>query len=277
MTSENERPDPRDGRDGADAPTEEATRSIGANVTAAREAAGLSLVEVSERTRIRRSVIESIEHDDFSHCGGDVYAKGHLRSIGSAVGADASDWVAAYDRQFGTAAPSATEVFDSETSAVVVRRRGVNWSAIMAAALVIAVGLVVVQIASSSDDPARTPATVSSPEPTPTDTATDDQPSDDSTQIAEAETKEVLMRIAALPGAASWVQVSRPDGSVVFSDTISDGQSKTFRDAKRLDVVVGNAAGVELTVNGQDLGTPGASGEVARLSFTPKDPVGAAG
>ena len=73
------------------------------------------------------------------------------------------------------------------------------------------------------------------------------------------------------------MQVSRSDGTVIYSDTLTDGMTKTFRDDKRLSLVVGNAAGVELTVNGQDLGAPGASGEVARLTFTPKDPDGATG
>ena len=81
--------------------------SIGAEVTAARHEASLSLAEVSERTRVRSSVIEAIEADDFSHCGGDVYARGHLRAIATAVGVDGQPWVDEYDRTYGTPAPSA--------------------------------------------------------------------------------------------------------------------------------------------------------------------------
>lgn len=250
--------------------------SIGAAITAARENSGLSIADVSERTRIRKSVIDAIEHDDFSHCGGDVYAKGHLRSIGTAVGADASAWVSAYDQQFGTAAPTATEVFDSETSSPVRIRRGVNWSAIMAAALVIAVGLVVVQVTQSSDEPGRDQGTVAEPEPTPTDTATD-EPTDDETQVAEAEPDGVVVRMTALPGQLSWVSVTRSDGSIAFEGNISDGQSKTFRDDKRIQVLSGCASSIELNVNGHDVGTPGASCVPETVRFTPKDPAGAAG
>jgi cytoskeleton protein RodZ len=250
--------------------------SIGAAVAAAREASGLSVADVSERTRVRASVISEIESDNFSHCGGDVYAKGHLRAIGAAVGADASEWVAEYDRRFGSAAPSATEVFESETFTPVRIRRGVNWSAIMAAALVIAVGLVVLQISTSSDAPTRDTTTVAEPEPTPTDTPSA-EPSEDPTEVAQAEPQDVTVRIATVAGGASWVQVSSADGTVIYSDTLAGGASKTFRDDKRLDFVIGNAAGVELTVNGQDIGSPGGSGEVARLQFTPKDPDGTAG
>ena len=72
--------------------------------------------DVSERTRIRATVMREIEADNFSHCGGDVYARGHLRSIATAVGLDAD----AVDR--GSSTPStrtvpsaAAEVFEAET------------------------------------------------------------------------------------------------------------------------------------------------------------------
>lgn len=251
--------------------------SIGAEVLAAREKAGLSLSEVSTRTRIRATVIGEIESDNFTHCGGDIYARGHLRAIAAAVGADPQPWVEAYDAQYGTAVPSATEIFDAETSATPMRRKGANWSAVMAAALVVAVGLVAVQIASSSDDGSRTTTTVAEPTPTPTPSVSDSKPTDKPTQVAEAERDEVVVRVASLPSDISWVQVTASDGTVVFSGSIGGGSSKTFRDKNRLSLVIGDAAAVELTVNGQDLGSPGEPGQVARLKFTPKDPDGASG
>lgn len=251
--------------------------SIGAAVAAARREASLSVAEVSERTRVRASVIEAIERDDFSHCGGDVYARGHLRAIGSAVGADAQPWVDEYDRTVGTPAPSATEVFEAESVAP-RRRTGTNWSALMAAALVLAVGLVVVQLSSASDDPARTPTTVSDPVPSPTDEPSGDaEPSDEPTQVAEAPPEQVVVRMTALPDRLSWVSVTRSDGTVVFEGNIGDGQSKSFRDDKKISIVTGCASSVELTVNGQDLGSPGATCGPVTVRFTPEDPAWAAG
>lgn len=251
--------------------------SIGSEVLAARKAADLSLAEVSSRTRIRATVIEEIESDNFTHCGGDIYARGHLRAIATAVGADAQPWVDAYDAEYGTVVPSASEVFDSETSATPVRRKGANWTAVMAAALVAVVGLVGIQIASSSDDSSRTTTTVAEPTPTPTPSTSGAEPTDEPSQVAKAERDEVVVRIASLPADISWVQVTASDGSVIFSGSIGGGASKTFRDSNRLSLVIGDAAAVELTVNGQDLGSPGESGQVARLKFTPKDPDGTSG
>jgi hypothetical protein len=148
----------------------------------------------------------------------------------------------------------------------------------MALALIIAVVFVVTQNMSSSNDPGRTSNNVAGPAVTPSPTPSkSSQPSTDPTQIAKGDPQEVVVRVTALQSGISWVQVSRPDGSVVFTGNIGGGESKTFRDDQRLNLVVGNAAGVELTVNGQNLGSPGSSGEVAHLSFTPKDPAGAAG
>ena len=62
---------------------------IGESLAAARHRAGLSVAQVSERTRIRETIISSIESGDYSACGGDFYARGHIRAIAKAVGADA--------------------------------------------------------------------------------------------------------------------------------------------------------------------------------------------
>ncbi len=247
---------------------------MGHDVSAARQEAGMTLAEVSERTRIRATVIGEIESDNFVHCGGDVYARGHLRAIAAAVGADPVPWIEAYDAEYGIVAPSVTEVFESET-AVPARRRGANWSAVMAAALVIAVGLVVAQITSTSDDGGRTTTTVA--EPTPTESTPDAEPTDEPSQVAEAEPEEVVVRMTALPGAISWVSVTRADGDVLYEGNVSDGQSKTFRDKTRINVLSGCASAIELTVNGTDVGSPGGECSPVTVRFTPKDPDGAAG
>ena len=61
--------------------------SIGDALAQARSQAGLTIAQVSQRTRIRETIIRGIEHDDFSACGGDFYARGHIRSIARVVGA----------------------------------------------------------------------------------------------------------------------------------------------------------------------------------------------
>src|SRR5258708_1436424 len=71
--------------------------SIGGTLAKARRDAGLTVAEVSQRTRIRETIVRGIEQDDYSACGGDFYARGHVRSIARVVGADAAALVGEYD------------------------------------------------------------------------------------------------------------------------------------------------------------------------------------
>jgi hypothetical protein len=70
---------------------------IGGALAEARTTAGLTTAQVSERTRIRETIIRSIELDDYSACGGDYYARGHIRAIARAVGADPVPLIKEYD------------------------------------------------------------------------------------------------------------------------------------------------------------------------------------
>ena len=71
--------------------------TVGETLTEARYQAGLSVDELSERTRIRGTVIRSIEQDDFEACGGDLYVRGYVRAIAVAVGIDAQSLIREYD------------------------------------------------------------------------------------------------------------------------------------------------------------------------------------
>ncbi len=72
---------------------------VGERITDARRSRGLSIDDVAAATRLRRLNIQAIENNDFSLCGGDSYAIGHLRMIAEAVGLDSNDLVAEYRRR----------------------------------------------------------------------------------------------------------------------------------------------------------------------------------
>jgi Helix-turn-helix domain/Domain of unknown function (DUF4115) len=71
--------------------------SIGETLAQARRWAGLSVTEVSQRTRIRETLVKDIERDDYSACGGDFYTRGHIRAIARVVGADPEALIEEYD------------------------------------------------------------------------------------------------------------------------------------------------------------------------------------
>jgi cytoskeletal protein RodZ len=87
--------------------------SIGDTLAEARRQAGLTVAQVSDRTRIRETIIRGIEQNDFSACGGDFYARGHIRSVASVVGVDPAPLIGEYDEAHGAPeAIRAAEIFE---------------------------------------------------------------------------------------------------------------------------------------------------------------------
>ena len=73
--------------------------SVGSLLHAARSDAGMSVDEVAERVRLRRTVVLALEQDDFTICGGAVYARGHLRAIARVLDLDADALVHEFNVQ----------------------------------------------------------------------------------------------------------------------------------------------------------------------------------
>lgn len=279
--------------------------TVGRTVAEARLAAGLTVQQVADATRIRATLVSAIEQDDFRLCGGDVYARGHLKSIAAAVGLDPQAVVEQFDHDRGrvvvptvqpepVAAPLAPARPERASLGVLAaplggnvegrRSSGTNWSAVMALAVVVVLGIAVVswlgnrggsgtpvaQPTSSSSTPAQQTPTAQptqSAEPTPSPSPTD----------AVAEADGVTVRLV-VTGKASWVRITGgPDKKTIFEGTLTKGQKKTVKDKDQVNLLVGNAGAVSLTVNGRDLGAPGSNGQVVNLEFVPGDPTGQAG
>ena len=103
---------------------------------------GSTVDQLAERTRIRPHVIESIEVDDFAPCGGDFYARGHLRTLARVLGVDAAPLLAivrrALRRRADRPAPGlrgrARHRPDGPIRGI---RGGPNWSVLVAAVMAV--------------------------------------------------------------------------------------------------------------------------------------------
>ncbi len=115
--------------------------SIGEALAEARQQAGLTVDQVSEQTRIRVPIIRSIEAGDYAACGGDFYARGDIRSIARAVGADPEPLILEYDTDLRDTGPiSATSINELLARSRPEQRRRPDWRLVLALALVVAVG-----------------------------------------------------------------------------------------------------------------------------------------
>lgn len=247
--------------------------SIGQTLAHARTKAGLTVDQVSEATRIRQPIVEGIEHDDFAGCGGDFYARGHIRTIARAVGIDPEPLVAEFDQAHGvTPAPSPTVIFEPERIKP-ERRLTPNWTAAMAAAVVVVLSFVVFHLVDGKGDddkPVAAPSPTGPAQPTAPQAAPVPAPPPSSV-VAQAP-PQVKVRLDVVTG-KSWVSVTDTTGKqVYFEGNLEKGATKEFADPTELKLVIGNADGVRLNVNGKDLGPASTKNSVVRLSFKPGDP-----
>ena len=103
-----------------------------------------------------------------------------------------------------------------------------------------------------------------SAEPTTEPTAVVEEEPTDEPVISTGEGVEVIITATR---ARSWLFVSDSSGQTLFSGQISRGTSKTFTASEQLNLKVGNAGGVDLTVNGRNLDPIGVDGQVVSVSY----------
>jgi len=140
--------------------------SIGATLAAARRRAGLTVGEVSQQTRVTEPIIAGIEHDDYAACGGDFYARGHIRAIARAVGEDPSPLIDEFDATWRSAAEiTAAEVFQSAMPIRKRERRRVRWTAFLAVLVLAVLGFASYKFVSGAGR--SRPAAAISPRPSP--------------------------------------------------------------------------------------------------------------
>jgi hypothetical protein len=136
---------------------------VGEALAEARGRAGLTVADVSQRTRIREPIIRGIEGDDYSACGGDFYARGNIRSIAKAVGTDPEPLICEYDAAHrAPGVLSAVSLDELVTSGQETGRRRRNWTVVLGLALVAALGLAGYQFLAGSPHPASSPPAAAS-------------------------------------------------------------------------------------------------------------------
>jgi cytoskeleton protein RodZ len=255
--------------------------SVGRVLAQARTAAGLSIDEVSTSTRVRVPILQSIEQDDFSLCGGDVYARGHIRTIARAVGVDPEPLIEQYAAEHGTEAASAPVAPLYEAQRIRSEPRRPHWTAAMVAAIVAIIGFVGFTVVSggggnggqTAAHATTTPATTSSApatSPSPQGNGVP-SPQPSNSAIAAAPPGKVTVK-ATVESGSSWIQATDGNGKQLFQSSLEQGHSKTWTDDKKIKLIIGNAGAVQLFVNGKDLGPAGTKGQVVRLTYTPGDP-----
>jgi len=234
--------------------------TIGDALAEARRQAGLTITQVSQRTCIRETIIRGIERNDFSACGGDFYARGHIRSIARAVGADPEPLIREYDATQGAPeAITAADVFEPSTPIKLKERRRPNWSLAMLVVLAAIVGVATYHFLSApaKSDPhtaagiTRDKARTShSPSPSPSPTVTHHR-------------HRTVIRVTAVTGDC-WVYLTTLSGRFIYQGVIPAGSSRTWWEHHRVHLELANPGAVTLTVDGKTE-SPGLQGQTLTI------------
>lgn len=246
--------------------------SLGTSIKEARKCVGMSIEKLAERTSIRAALLREFETDDFSKCGGDTYARGHVRNIANALHVEPAAFLDLYlIEQTKEARPMYDLLLENKVTPPTNQKSRLSLkmlSTISASAVVLVVGG---QIAYTNFQPAKgsstkslilstSPATTTTPTPTSTPTLPNSAVS--ATPVAGA----VNVAVTATRG-DSWLSVSNSFGASLFSGRLSKGQSQLFSDSTSLNIRYGNAGAVDVVVNGTPTPVPGAMGEVVDRTY----------
>lgn len=236
-------------------------QSVGERLQGAREARGLSLEHAAETTRIPPAHLEALERtappEEFPE---PWYARTFLREYARFLGLRSKPLVEDYQARYPRPEVSPIGYLPLEP------RRPSGWLrpvlVLLAGAGLVALTVMVARRGPSPDVTAGRPSFPAPASPAPVESATTEPkppPTPD----------EVVLRVRVVD-APSWIQLTR-DGELELSETVLPGYTRTFRADQRLDLELGYAPGVRLTLSGKPFEIPDDEGGVYRASFVVRE------
>jgi len=263
---------------------------IGAALREAREGQGRSLEDAAAKLRARVWQLEALEDERFGDFGGDIYARGFLRSYAAELGLDPAPLLTTYRREVQHDDASPMNVTTSISVGTPGRQRSAPpaWMAWVLVSVVVLAGVALV--GSLDIDGGRTPdqASPAEPPPSPAPSQRDDaedrerepgadetdessEPAPESSEPAPESSEPApdpdgVELVIALE-ADSWMRVV-VDGSTVLEQVVEAGQTLPFEGEQEIEIRFGNAGGVRANLNGEDLGVQGSSGQAITVRYT---------
>jgi cytoskeleton protein RodZ len=243
---------------------------IGAQLRTAREARGLSIGALAERTRVPARTLAAIERNDQSALPPHPFARGFVRTYAEEVDLDpdllARDFFAQFPAPIAAAPTSATLDSLDESWRPPARWTGMG-TAIAILLVVVAAAVVLGRRSDSSPGRETVGTTGASPAvPAP------------ATPEARAATGAASPTTSA-PSAAIEVvlSISRPcwvaatvDGRRTIYRTLQAGERETLTAERDIAIRFGDAGAVTWSINGRDAGRLGEDGTVRNVRVTPE-------
>ena len=246
--------------------------SLGEMLRERREEHRWPLADVAQRTRIRRDYLIALEEGNYAALPPDVHTRGFVRNYAQALGLPVQEALSLYAQERGD-----PELISIAPLVPPPKPRSFTLPGLgFAAAATLAMAACAYWLIYGLLNPAVPPPTPTVPPPTPTNILPTATPTTrvllgppTATRAAAATTPRAYEGLEALfqVTADCWLQV-QADGVLAYEGVLRAGANQTFTAQQELRVRLGNAGGVRITLNGQDLGVPGTSGQVLDLVWT---------
>jgi cytoskeleton protein RodZ len=247
-----------------------------------RERRNISLAHIAEETRISLRHLQSLEEGRYADMPGGIYNRAFIKAYCDVLGLDPQSALQKYDAELlpHTDKPIKSQAFQQPKKSFWGSHTVIVWSIIL---IVSATGILLGRKWISpilSPYFRSTSASVEkqdSPEPFaavhPDHSSNPAQSSDESaisfanSQASETEANSssdpASLRIEFEVTEKSWISVVSDNGPVI-SKIFEPGEAQTFNASQQFKIVIGNAGGVQLRINGQPAKPLGKPGEVVK-------------
>ncbi len=246
--------------------------TLGEDLQRARENAGLSIDELARITNLRVGLISMMESGDFSQCGGDTYARGHIRNIARAIGISAENLLAIYDAEHSSDSRSIhAQLVDNNAAAIRSENRKLSWKVLagVSVSIVLLIGVAQFAISAVDSEPAATSVvTEAEPSASPTSEAQPTMSPSAPTDVVVPTGEQLKLVIAATRGNSNIDVVV--GGVHLYKGPLFQGEEKSFVGDVSISVYLGNAGDLDLTLNGEKLAPLGERNQEIRKTFRAK-------
>jgi cytoskeletal protein RodZ len=256
---------------------------IGAQLREAREAHGLSLTRLSQRTRVPEKALAAIERNDKSALPPHPFSRGFVRTYAAEVALDPDRLVRDYFAQFPEQPPATLPATAPDIPETTWQSHS-PWmglaTAVAILALVVTAAVVMGRRSQTSAEPQPVGTTGEAPAasatgappaataPTATDRTAPSAASSPAVAPAGAPTGRVV--IALSTSRRCWVTAT-VDGKRTIYRTLEAGEKETLAGDNDVRLRFGDAGAVTWTINGRDAGVPGPNGAVRDVRVTPEN------
>ena len=281
------------------AESEQTTLSFGRYLQSIRVEKGISLKAVSHETRIRLETLHFIEEEDHQNLPDEVYVKGFLRAYAKAIGADGDEAVQRYISRLAVKRKLAlSEAALHRTGGAFWRRLLLSLGAVfcLIAATIYAVSawrehnMPKEAVSTETAEPSATEPAIEKPDalssapaeekaiPAPS-TEPSTEPSMDSADDKEVSATDSSTGSASPPLAKAnkyrltidtieetWLKII-VDDQQAKQYRLNPGDHIELEGSRNFNLLIGNAGGIRLGLNGKAVALPGKSGQVVNLQL----------